>query len=155
MSGPRLPVRELAARLLLQIYVVAAVLVPIGHLATHRNDHTHGPEAGATRAAHAEAHRAGLAHGHTAGTPASGAPIGDATLASLGANKPGTPAQSELPAPDHGRQSVSHFDLALLEGPPPALVPPPAEALAPPPDAPLAELLAPPLPQPPVRGPPA
>ena len=30
----------------LGVFLLAAQLAPLAHLATHRNDHTHGPEAG-------------------------------------------------------------------------------------------------------------
>ncbi len=61
----------------------------------------------------------------------------------------------ELPAGDHGRESISHFGLALIEGPPAPVVPPPAQSIAPPPDPRPRSSSGPSRPQPPARGPPA
>lgn len=146
--------RRGAARLLLGVFVVAAQLAPVGHLATHRNDHTHGPElAGLANAAHEAAHRSGLAHSHG---PESDELTAEELAWLFPNGAPDAPVDSgNTPAHDHGRESVSHFGLALLQGPPPPLVPPPAEAVTPQPDIPLSGHVAPPLPQPPARGPPA
>lgn len=122
-------IRPLAGRLLLGVFLLAAQLAPVAHLATHRPDHTHGPETGHD---HEAAPRAAHSHDHDH----------DGTA-------PADPASSE-----HGRASAAHFDLALLAGPPPPFLPPPAETLAPPPDAVARWHHAPALPQPPARGPP-
>jgi len=157
-------IRRVAGPVLLGVFVLAAQLAPVAHLATHRNDHTHGPELGALGdAAHEAAHRAGQPHAHADDlTPDERAWLnGDDAAAAQGDDPAGTtsdgaPAHSHgTPSHDHGRGSVAHFGVALVEGPPPPLVPPPAEAIAPPPDAPVRDHLAPARPQPPARGPPA
>lgn len=146
-------IRRIAGPVLLGVFVLAGQLAPVGHLATHRNDHTHGPEfATLGDAAHEAAHRAGRAHEH-----------GDTTDDGLTAEERAWLAGEEAPpehshgAPghDHGRESIAHFGLALLQGPPPPIVPPPSAAIAPPPDVALSGYDAPALPQPPSRGPPA
>jgi hypothetical protein len=144
-------IRPFVARLLLWVYVVAAQIAPFAHLSTHRNDHTHGPELGAGGdAAHEAAHRAGQAHSHAPDDSG----LTDEERAWLAGED--TPPASHSHGPvDHGRDSASHFGLALLQGPPPPLVPPPAETIAPPPADPLRGHDAPALAQPPARGPPA
>lgn len=158
-------IRRVAGPVLLGVFVVAAQLAPVAHLATHRNDHTHGPALGTDGdAAHEAAHRAGLPHAHADElTPEErawldgaddSAPVQDDDAA--GAAGEGSPAHSHgTPSHDHGRGSVAHFGVALVEGPPPPLVPPPAETIAPPPDARARDHRAPARPQPPARGPPA
>ncbi|MCC7031462.1 MAG: hypothetical protein IT179_01350 [Acidobacteria bacterium] len=158
-------IRRVAAPVLLGVFVVAAQLAPVAHLATHRNDHTHGPELGTLGDAdHDAAHRAGLPHAHLDELTADeGAWLDGAedSAATAGEHAPETgdasPAHSHgAPAShDHGRDSVAHFGVALVEGPPAPLVPPPAETIAPPPDATARDHRAPARPQPPVRGPPA
>lgn len=123
--------RPLAGRLLLGVFVLAAQFAPLAHLATHRNDHTHGPESAPVDRSASHGSRAhdhdDADHDHDEDTPAS---------------------------PEHGRASAAHFDLALLDGPPPPFLPPPADTLAPPPDDVARWHHAPALPQPPARGPP-
>jgi hypothetical protein len=139
-------IRPTAALLLLAVFLGAAQLVPATHLATHRNDHTHGPAfpaAGSGAAPdddHAAAHRTGRAHDH--GTPVAVAPHDS--------HAPSAPA----PPDDHGRASSAHFDLALLEAPPAPFLPLPAGILARAPGVALHWSHAPPLAHPPVRGPP-
>jgi hypothetical protein len=65
------------------------------------------------------------------------------------------PHSHELPLGDHGHDSVAHFALATLAGPPPPILPAPSVARAPAPDSPVHDDDAPALPQPPARGPPA
>ncbi|MGE3888189.1 MAG: hypothetical protein AB7H81_17280 [Vicinamibacterales bacterium] len=161
---PLQDIRRVAGPVLLGVFVVAAQLAPAAHLATHRNDHSHGPEFGTLDdAAHDAAHRAGLPHDHgdeltpeeRAWLNGDDAPIeyGDGTAATTGDAAP--PHSHGSPLHDHGRGSVAHFGVALVEGPPPPLVPPPAETIAPPPDARARDHRAPARPQPPARGPPA
>jgi len=126
-------IRSFAGLLLLGVFLLAAQLAPLAHLARHRNDHTHGPETADHHAAavddHEHEHEHADEHDHDGSAP--------------------PPA-----SPDHGRDSVAHFALALVEGPPPPFLPPPADTLAPPPDDVARWHHAPALPQPPVRGPP-
>jgi len=138
--SPRLEIRRTAGWVLLSIFVLAAQLAPVAHLATHRNDHTHGPEL----APHADDDDA------DALTPAEAAWL-------AGGDWPPEPAPHSHGSPfdDHGHDSVAHFALATLQGPPPPLVPPPAETIAPPPNHTPRGHEAPALPQPPARGPPA
>jgi hypothetical protein len=149
--APRESSRLAAARLLFRVFVVTAQLGPVAHLATHRNDHTHGPEfASAGNAAHEVAHRLGRPHDH--------ADAGE----DLTAEERAWLAGDEAPTPDssgsrhdHGRESAAHFGLALLQGPPPPLVPPPSATIAPPPDTAPRRYARPTPLQPPTRGPPA
>jgi hypothetical protein len=148
-------IRRPSARALLAVFVLAGQLAPIAHLATHRNDHTHGPEFAAFgTSTHEAAHRAGLAHTHVA---TGGDELTAEERAWLnGDDGPAPPAHSDdTPSHDHGRGSVSHFSVAVTEGPPPPLVPPPGEAMAQPPDTALDGHDAPALSHPPSRGPPA
>lgn len=140
--------RPFAGLVLLGLFLLAAQLAPLSHLASHKNDHTHGPELGVTAAGHEAAHRSGLAHQHDAVPAAAPAPAAHDDAAS-----DETPA--DAPAPDHGRGSSAHLGLALLEAPRALFLPPPAstEALAP--DAPLHEHPDPPRRQTRARGPPA
>ena len=146
-------IRPTAGRLLLGLFLLAAQFAPLAHLATHRNDHTHGPD---VTSDHEAAHRAGRAHdhdddadhGHGHDDAATRDDHGDADH-DHGDGTPQRPA-----SPEHGRASAAHFDLALLDGPPPPFLPPPAETLAPPPDVYARWHHAPALPQPPARGPP-
>lgn len=144
-------IRPLAGRLLLGIFLLAAQLAPLAHLATHRNDHTHGPETGHD---HEAAPHAALAHDHDDADHDHddwfGDDHGDASEHEHDGTTPADPTSSE-----HGRASAAHFDLALLDGPPPPFLPPPAETLALPPDVVARWHHAPALPQPPVRGPPS
>ena len=139
-------IRPTAALLLLAVFLAAAQLVPATHLATHRNDHTHGPTLPAAgpdarhHDDHAAAHRTGRAHDH--GVPVAVTPHDD--------QAPPAPAAPD----DHGRASSAHFDLALLEAPPAPFVPLPAGTLALPPDIVVRWHHAPAQPHPPVRGPP-
>ena len=45
-TGPLARLRPIAGPLLLALFVAAAQVAPAMHLATHRDDHTHGPELG-------------------------------------------------------------------------------------------------------------
>lgn len=160
MSPPMLQAQTVLARLrpfaglvLLGLFLLAAQLAPLSHLASHRNDHTHGPELGTgtatTPTGHEAAHRSGLAHQHDAVPTAAEAP--DAHDED-GAPPDQTPA--DAPAPDHGRGSSAHLGLALLEAPRALFLPPPAQLAALTPDAPLHDHAAPPRRQPRARGPP-
>jgi len=157
-------IRPTAGRLLLGLFLLAGQFAPLAHLATHRNDHTHGPD---VTSEHEAAHRAGRAHdhddfdhqadddadhGHDHDDDHDHAVTRDDhddTDHDHGGGTPQGPA-----SPDHGRASAAHLDLALLDGPPPPFLPPPAETLAPPPDVYARWHHAPALPQPPARGPP-
>ena len=125
--------------MLLVLFVVAVQLGPVVHLSGHRNDHTHG--AATTARAHASAHRAGVPHDHT----------GAEDDEERGSRQ--TPPQDEQP-PDHGRGSSAHFDLALIDGPPPLSLPLPADHLAPRPAADPRSPRAPARHRSAVRGPP-
>jgi hypothetical protein len=145
-------IQPLAGRLLLGVFLLAAQLAPLAHLATHRPDHTHGPEPGhdheaAPRAAHSYDHDHDDADHDHDGWFADD--HGESSDHGHDGTAPADPTSSE-----HGRASAAHFDLALLAGPPPPFLPPPAETLAPPPDAVARWHHAPALPQPPARGPP-
>lgn len=157
--------RPAAAPVSLAVYLLAALAAPIGHLATHRNDHTHGPEAGDGHAHpvhralddHARAHALGLDHDHDHDHDDHGDDHDqdhdqdddrDLDHGDHDRDTPAAPAQ-------HGEGSVAHFGLALIEGPPPPFLPPPAETLALPSAAPVRSHVAPALPQPPARGPPS
>lgn len=121
-------IRPLAGPVLLGVFLLAAQLTPLLHLAAHRNDHSHGPEAAAD---HDHGEPADLEHHNDDTTPA-----------------------APHPSNDHGQASSAHFGLALLEAPPPPFLPPPADTLAVPPDVRLRRHHATAQPQPPVRGPP-
>jgi hypothetical protein len=138
-------IRPMAGGLLLGVFLLAAQLAPLAHLATHRNDHTHGPETGHD---HAATPRAALSHDHDHDDWFAD-DHGESSDHDHESSAPADPTSSE-----HGRASAAHFDLALLDGPPPAFLPPPAETLALPPDAVARWHHAPALPQPPARGPP-
>lgn len=148
-------IRPLAGPVLLGVFLLTAQWTPLVHLATHRNDHTHGPDA---TAGHDDDHdddhdheppvAADVAlrdddHDHDQGEPAELEHHDDH-------RDPAAPPASN----DHGRASSAHFGLALLEGPPPPFLPPPAVTLADPPAVILRWHHAPAQPLPPVRGPP-
>ncbi len=142
-------IRPTAGRLLLGVFLLAAQLAPLAHLARHRNDHTHGPETADHHAAavddHEHEHEHADEHDH------------DGWFAEDHGDAPDHDHDGSAPppaSPDHGRDSVAHFALALVEGPPPPYLPPPASTLAPPPDDVARWHHAPALPQPPARGPP-
>ena len=143
-------IRPTAGRMLLGVFLLAAQLAPLAHLATHRNDHTHGPEAGE----HTTAPRPALPHGHDDADHDHDDWFGDDHGEASEHEHDGT-APVDPTSPEHGRASAAHFDLALLDGPPPPFLPPPAETLALPPDVVARWHHAPALPQPPVRGPPS
>jgi hypothetical protein len=151
---------------MLGVFLLASQLAPLAHMATHRAGHTHGPQlATFDESGHDAAHRAGQPHAH--------APAGRAARSSSHADRfvrhasvpwhdehadtdhgPDEPAPPGVPDPDHGRESISHFGLALNEAPPPPIVPTPNGMIATAPDPrPLAER-PPARPQPPTRGPP-
>ena len=155
--------------MLLGVFLLAAQFGPLVHLATHRPDHSHGPDLEALAAAdHDAAHRAGrphdhhdadrgwrpAAHGRSIPQRPPSPPHGEQTEAD---HAPDTEdaSSSDTPIDDHGRESVAHFGVALLEGPAPPIVPPPSEAIAPPADARPRWHSVPVRPQPPARGPPA
>lgn len=142
--------RRRAARALLVAFVLTAELAPVAHLATHRNDHTHGPELAVEHdhedaAELTPAERAWLDGGEP--PPVSGEADEE--------HGRGEPHSHGSPFDDHGHDSIAHFALATLPGPPPPIVPPPPEAVAPPPNHAPRRHDAPALLQPPVRGPPA
>jgi len=147
----RQALRRRAARALLAVFVLTAELAPVAHLATHRNDHTHGPEL-AVGPDDEDADEL---------TPAERAWLDGGELppdwneAEEAAHDHGEPHSHGSPFDDHGHDSVAHFALATLPGPPPPIVPPPPEAVAPPPNHSPRRHDAPALLQPPVRGPPA
>lgn len=124
--------------MLLVLFLLAVQLGPAFHLASHRDDHTHGLET--TARAHASAHRAGLVHDHD-----------DEKQAGNRSSRPDPPLEE---GPGHGQWTSAHFGLALLAAPPPPALPAPAERLAPR----VSPVLRAPLPPddhaPPVRGPP-
>lgn len=159
--------RRDAAPMLIGVFVLAGHVAPVVHLATHRPDHTHGPTLEALDAAgHRAAHRASLPHRHDvdrrefdshpqarrSGPQSGRLSSGDCPASGLAPEPPTLPG---APTRDHGRESVAHFGVALLEGPPPPIVPPPAEAIAPSPDGRPPRHGRPLTHQPPVRGPPA
>jgi len=109
----------MAGSLLVCVFVLAAQLVPVVHLATHRDDHAHGPEFDASERGHADR---------------------------------GSPPSRH--SNDHGRASVAHFGVALLQGPPPPFLPPPSETFALPADVVVRSHRAAPRRQSPARGPP-
>lgn len=138
-------IRPIASALLLTIFVLAAQVAPLAHLATHRNDHTHGPELPADhdddhdRDADHDEFDADHDHDHD-----------DATVDHDG----GTPAPGHPSSHEHGQDSAAHLLLALLQGPPPPFLPPPAETLALPLDVVRRSRDTAARPHPPVRGPP-
>ena len=147
-------IRPLAGGLLLGVFLLAAQLAPLAHLATHRPDHTHGPETGhdhaaAPRAAHSHDHD----HDHDDANHDDDDWFADDHGESPDHDHDGT-APADPTSSEHGRASAAHFDLALLDGPPPPFLPPPADTLALPPDTVARWHHAPALPQPPARGPP-
>jgi hypothetical protein len=162
---PMRTVRQPAARALLAAFLLTAQAGPVAHLITHRPDHTHGPELSpptGDAAAHAAAHAAGAPHEHAVSPDESRDEGHQPTREELtwlfpaehhwlgSASRPLGPAGH-----DHGRESASHFGLALLQAPPPPLVPAPAEALAAPPDTAVPDHDAPDGDAPSARGPPA
>jgi hypothetical protein len=155
---------------LLGVFLLGAQLAPAAHLATHRNDHTHGPVPDGPRRDedHAAAHRTGRPHGHPAAVETPTRAARGARRAADRAAEPAHPnaghdhhagaeaeAPEPAPSPEHGRDSVSHFDVAILAGPPAPVLPPPAEALAPRPDTFHPGLRLPLRRQQPARAPPA
>lgn len=153
-TGTHARMRASAARLMLGVFLLAAQLAPLGHLATHRNDHTHGPDAATGREA---ARHAGRAHEHDDDHDDADHTHDDGFADDHGdapAHDHDDGAPADPTSPEHGRASAAHFDLALLDGPPPPFLPPPAETLAPPPDVVARWHHAPAPPQPPARGPP-
>ncbi len=130
-------IRPLAGPVLLGVFLLAAQCSPLVHLATHRSDHTHGPDTAP------DLDDDGHDDDHDHAEPAD--------LDHHDDDK--TPAAPQSPT-DHGRASSAHFGLALLEGPPTPFLPPPADTLAPPPDIALRRHHAPSQPLPPARGPP-
>jgi len=164
--------RLAAARVSLVVYLAAALAAPLGHLATHRDDHTHGPEPGrpgqgafgtahghagddardgALAGAHARAHALGLDHDHDDDHQAA---VHDPADHDEADHEHGDDTEAPRVPLEHGQQSPAHFGLAVLEGPPPPFLPPPPSTLAPSPDTPVHSHEAPALPQPPARGPP-
>ena len=144
-------IRPTAGPVLLGVFLLAAQVAPVAHLATHHDGHTHGPELDPVEldGDHVDAdhhhdeiddydHHANhdpADHDHA---PANGAP-----------------SSSRGPSHGHGQGSPAHFGLALVEAPPPAFLPPPAETIALPPDTVPQGRCAAHLRQPPARGPPS
>jgi hypothetical protein len=140
--------RPLAGPVLLGVFLLTAQWTPLVHLATHRNDHTHGPDATADHDDdHDHDHERDGDHDHEAPVAVALAPHGNHDH---DRSEPADPPSSH----DHGRANSAHLGLALLEGPTPPFLPPPAHTLAPPPDIALRRHHAPAQPHPPVRGPP-
>ena len=140
---------------MLGVFLLATQLAPLAHLATHRAGHTHGPRLAAfDELDHDAAHRLGQPHAHDAAGREASLPWGNEHAdADQGADDPAR-RSGGVPDRDHGRESISHFGLALNEGPPPPVVPAPAETIAAPLDArPRAQHWTG-HPQPPTRGPP-
>ena len=166
--------RPFAAPWLLVVFLFGAQLSPMFHLATHRDDHTHGPELPAD---HDDDHDhddddhdhggrvldhhhddALLDEHHDDHGDVDDHDHDDHDAATLPAGLHGDHASGSghhRPAHDHGRQSSSHFGLALLAGPPPPFLPPPFETQALPPDTVQRGHHAAALPHPPARGPPS
>lgn len=133
--------RPISGPLLLGVFLAAAQLAPIRHLAAHRDDHTHGPELPApTDDPGADPDHE---HEHDDDHDHDGDPGNDPA--------PGAPHRHPN---EHGQSSAAHFGLALLEGPPAPFLPPPSETLTTPPVAVLLGRFAVPRRQPPARGPP-
>lgn len=156
--------RRAAAPVLLGVFLVATQLAPLAHLATHRAGHSHGRHLGTpAESGHDAAHRNGQAHVHaaTGRAPRSSSHanqfVGHASLPRHDepADTDHSPRRSgSAPDHDHGRESISHFGVALNEGPPPPIVPAPAGTIATPPAARPRAQRSTPRPQPPTRGPP-
>lgn len=148
--------RPVAGPTLLVVFVLAAQLAPAVHLATHRHDHSHGPElpspfAGAPDDAdHLDDHDDFDDHHHS-----SDVGLSEAHDDAVDHDRGDVPASPHRPDSEHGQSSAAHFGLALLQGPPPPFLPPPAETNAAPLDAVLHGRCAAPHPQPPARGPPS
>ena len=142
-------IRPLAGPVLLGVFLFAAQCSPLAHLATHRSDHTHGPETAPDHDddSHDDDHDRDGSRDHEAPVAVALAPHEDHDH---DRGEPADPPASN----DHGRASSAHFGLALLEGPTPPFLPPPALTLAPPPDVALRWHHAPSQPLPPARGPP-
>lgn len=164
-------IRPAAGPLLLAVFLAAAQLAPLTHLATHRNDHSHGPEDGGN----GDRHRHGQAaapvgrlatladalarHGRrlppVAPAPDDEHPTTGSGVAHRHADSPvGHDREPQAPSPRHGQGSLAHLGLALLAGPPPTFLPPPPDTLASPPDDVVRSHVAPPRRQPRARGPP-
>jgi hypothetical protein len=150
--------RPAVGAVLLGVFLLATQFAPVAHLATHRDDHTHGPtgdhgrpqrSAARTDAVHDHPHDHDDHHHHEGASAAPEHPAADAAPGH--GDAPAVPAGRE---PDHGQASAAHFCLALVQGPPPPYLPPPAEARARPADATLRARHAAPRPLPPARGPP-
>ena len=160
--------RRAAAPVLLGVFLLATQLAPLAHLATHRPGHTHGPPlATFDESRHDAAHRDGQPHAHAASSRAarSGSHaerfVRHASIRGQDEHadtdhdtKDAAGRSGGVPDRDHGRESISHFGLALNEGPPPPIVPAPAGTIATPPDARPRAQRSTPRPQPPTRGPP-
>ncbi|MEZ5293299.1 MAG: hypothetical protein R2745_19610 [Vicinamibacterales bacterium] len=142
--------RLVAAASLLGTFLLAAQFAPVAHLASHRPDHTHGPDdvehLFGDEAAHLAAHQAGRTHTHprqpvdaprprAAHEPAASASgtLGDRRLPETSSAGNDDPVPT-VPTRPHGHGSSLHFGLAVLEGPLPPFLPPPPETLALPPD---------------------
>ena len=150
-QGTLARLRPAAGAVLAGVFLLAAQVVPMAHLATHRDNHTHGPE----RDPFAHDHPADSDHDHDdddhsvarkADHDDADHDHGDDADHDRGSDRP---AHRQ-----HGQASAAHFGLALLEGPLPPFLPPPAETTAAPLDAVLRGRCSAPHPQPPARGPP-
>ncbi len=159
--------RPAVGAVLLGVFLLATQLAPVAHIATHRDDHTHGPagdheephrSAAPTDQAHGRQQPHGQPHDHDDHDDRHGHDGASATHAHPDADA--APGHGDAPAvpvghePDHGQASAAHFCLALVQGPPPPHLPPPAEARARPADSTLRARYAAPRPLPPARGPP-
>ena len=159
--------RPVAGSLLLALFLAAAQLAPAVHLATHRDDHTHGPELPSPFDRDADSDHDHLDdhddadlddHDHDDLDHHDGGALDALDHDHGGAaehhDHDGAPAPHRHSS-EHGQSSAAHFGLALLQGPPALFLPLPPDTLAPPPDAVLHGRVAAPRPQPPARGPPS
>jgi hypothetical protein len=92
-----------AAAVQLAVFVGGGVAAPVWHLASHRPDHTHGPDGWAFTF---HVHEAAADHDHDHPHPDDARSL------------------DRLPL-DHGHGSLAHFGLALLGSPPAVAVPEP------------------------------
>jgi hypothetical protein len=112
-----MPERVQAALVQLGVFLVCGILAPLGHLARHRADHTHGPDGGIVALTgheldHHSHHHEAEPHEHEAEDH------DDDHDGSAPVTRPVLPL-------DHGHGSISHLGLALLGAPPALVVPRP------------------------------
>lgn len=170
-QGTLARLRPVSAPLLLALFVASAEVAPAVHLATHRNDHTHGPtedrqshDAPGASDHDGEPHHLGgaglfawLAERFAGHHHDNDATDHDHMAAGGDRDEPahhGGSDHDRTPAGDHGDGSSAHFLLTLADGPPPPFLPPPPETPAAPPDTAADSCHPSPCPRPPARGPP-